>query len=198
MGMPTHLLPIFLAEAKRRVRQGCFASGAVSGLCDIRHGAESDRGSRPVFIWSPPAADGGLAVDGLFPEPTAPGVGLLWQGALQLVRPFKSENDRMRTFLKVSFAEKDQVKALGARWDPARKVWYVENVPDLARFAPWIPALSEPLQPTGARMSRSRAASVPSPQGVCADAWVSGAAVVVAGCGCEALPWEHCEHTLAV
>nr|WP_232102429.1 DUF5710 domain-containing protein [Stutzerimonas stutzeri] len=27
--------------------------------------------------------------------------------------------------MKVPFAEKDEAKALGARWDPQAKVWYV-------------------------------------------------------------------------
>jgi len=43
----------------------------------------------------------------------------------------------MRTDLAVPFAEKDQAKALGARWDPARKIWYVTDPADLAPFARW-------------------------------------------------------------
>lgn len=43
-------------------------------------------------------------------------------------------------FLKVPYAEKDEAKALGARWNQDRKVWYVpEGVPD-APFARWIVA----------------------------------------------------------
>ena len=40
----------------------------------------------------------------------------------------------MRTELNVSYKDKDKVKALGARWDSARKKWYVENIEDLNPF----------------------------------------------------------------
>ena len=43
-----------------------------------------------------------------------------------------------RTDLKVSYAAKDQAKALGARWDPAKKTWYVDAGVDLAPFREWI------------------------------------------------------------
>ena len=46
----------------------------------------------------------------------------------------------MRVNLKVPFAEKDEAKKLGARWDAARKIWYVENKPDMAPFARWAPS----------------------------------------------------------
>lgn len=41
----------------------------------------------------------------------------------------------MRTNLKVPFAEKDEAKKLGARWDAARKIWYVEDKLDMAPFS---------------------------------------------------------------
>lgn len=44
------------------------------------------------------------------------------------------------TYLVTAFSEKDQVKALGARWDPARRQWYVPDGRDLAPFATWLPA----------------------------------------------------------
>ncbi|MYM39533.1 UvrD-helicase domain-containing protein [Duganella qianjiadongensis] len=43
-----------------------------------------------------------------------------------------------RTYLTASFHEKDQVKALGAQFDMARRSWYVESGRDLAPFASWI------------------------------------------------------------
>lgn len=49
----------------------------------------------------------------------------------------------MRINLKCPFSEKDQAKALGARWDPARKVWYVENAADLAPFARWLAGVQQ-------------------------------------------------------
>lgn len=45
----------------------------------------------------------------------------------------------MRTNLIVPFAEKDTVRRLGAKWDGARKIWYVENVDNMKDFLPWIP-----------------------------------------------------------
>jgi Domain of unknown function (DUF5710) len=45
--------------------------------------------------------------------------------------------DPPRVWLDVPFAEKNQAKALGARWDPAIRRWYapVPAVTDLARWA---------------------------------------------------------------
>jgi hypothetical protein len=40
--------------------------------------------------------------------------------------------------LKVPYAEKDEAKALGARWNPTRKCWYVPDGKDNAPFARWI------------------------------------------------------------
>jgi DNA helicase-2/ATP-dependent DNA helicase PcrA len=40
--------------------------------------------------------------------------------------------------LKVPFAEKDSVKALGAEWDLARRVWYVKAGADLGPFMRWL------------------------------------------------------------
>ena len=45
----------------------------------------------------------------------------------------------MRTNLKVPYEEKDDAKKLGARWDAARKTWYVENVENIAKFMRWMP-----------------------------------------------------------
>lgn len=43
-----------------------------------------------------------------------------------------------RRWLDVPFAEKDEAKALGARWDPKARRWYAprEDVPELQRWAP--------------------------------------------------------------
>ena len=42
-----------------------------------------------------------------------------------------------KTYLNVPFAEKDAAKALGARWDPANKKWYIAADKDPAPFAKW-------------------------------------------------------------
>lgn len=39
--------------------------------------------------------------------------------------------------LNVPYAEKDAAKALGARWDPTKKKWYVPAGVDVAAFAKW-------------------------------------------------------------
>ena len=44
------------------------------------------------------------------------------------------------TYLNTSFKDREQVKALGARWDPAQKKWFVPAGRDLAPFATWLPA----------------------------------------------------------
>ena len=42
-------------------------------------------------------------------------------------------------FLVVPFAEKEEAKGLGARWDAASKKWYVPSDKDLAPFKRWMP-----------------------------------------------------------
>jgi len=44
-----------------------------------------------------------------------------------------------KIYLNVPYAEKDQAKALGARWDASRKKWYVPNNMDISIFAKWQP-----------------------------------------------------------
>jgi hypothetical protein len=42
-----------------------------------------------------------------------------------------------KNYLNVPYAEKDQAKALGARWDASRKKWYVPDNIDISAFAKW-------------------------------------------------------------
>ena len=44
----------------------------------------------------------------------------------------------MRINLKCPFSEKDRAKSLGAKWDMASKVWYIEDMEDLTPFMQWI------------------------------------------------------------
>jgi len=39
--------------------------------------------------------------------------------------------------LNVPYAEKDEARALGARWNPVKKRWYVPDGVDAAPFAKW-------------------------------------------------------------
>jgi Domain of unknown function (DUF5710) len=42
-----------------------------------------------------------------------------------------------KTYLNVSYAQKDAAKALGARWDAVNKKWYVPADMDITLFAKW-------------------------------------------------------------
>ena len=42
------------------------------------------------------------------------------------------------TFLNVPYAEKDEARALGARWNPGRKRWYVPAGVALDPFQKWL------------------------------------------------------------
>ncbi|WP_296952912.1 DUF5710 domain-containing protein [uncultured Massilia sp.] len=44
------------------------------------------------------------------------------------------------TFLNVPYAEKDEARALGARWNPGRKRWYVPTGVALEPFQKWLGA----------------------------------------------------------
>ena len=100
----------------------------------------------------------------------------------------------MRINLTTPFAEKDAVKALGARWDAAKKVWYITDVADLSPFARWIPDLEAATQNATDEAPRlvkaaPKASSHPSPGGNAKPI------VEVPHCGCNVLPWEDCVHT---
>jgi hypothetical protein len=98
----------------------------------------------------------------------------------------------MRIDLVTPFAEKDAVKALGARWDGAKKVWYVVDVPDLAPFLRWIPNLEAAGEPSGSAAKSTAKSSANQAPGV-----ITISAFVVPHCGCAVLPWEDCEHSAA-
>lgn len=46
----------------------------------------------------------------------------------------------MRVDLQVPFRDKDEARKLGAKWDAAKGVWYVENLEKLEPFLRWMPA----------------------------------------------------------
>ena len=47
------------------------------------------------------------------------------------------------TDLNVPFHEKDDAKRLGARWDAARKTWFLPDCTETAPFANWLPKRSD-------------------------------------------------------
>ena len=55
----------------------------------------------------------------------------------------------MRTELDVPFSHKDEAKALGAKWDRTKKIWYVPSGVNPEPFAEWLPGVdrSDPSAP---------------------------------------------------
>ena len=103
----------------------------------------------------------------------------------------------MRINLVTPFAEKDAAKALGARWDSAKKQWYIVDVADLTPFSRWIPKLdaakataiehtAPPNNPPTETVPIRRSAGV-----------VTTSTLKVVHCGCKVLAWEDCTHTAA-
>ncbi len=97
----------------------------------------------------------------------------------------------MRINLKVPFAQKEAAKELGARWDAARKIWYVIDPESLEIFSDWMPeadSASTPIPATPTKPSGS-AKALSSP-GV-----LTGPKVFQPQCTCAVQPWEDCPHT---
>lgn len=90
----------------------------------------------------------------------------------------------MRVNLNVPFEQKDQAKRLGAKWDAARRIWYVEDHPHLDHFAQWVPSLAkkksmEKWWQLQLEVAPCRPEPLPS----------------LPSCNCTSPPWEDCEHT---
>lgn len=98
----------------------------------------------------------------------------------------------MRISLVTPFAEKDEVKALGARWDGAKKVWYITDVPDLTPFMRWIPDIVAASELSGGPAKSVAKAPAKSSPGV-----ITKSTIAVQHCGCQVLPWEDCKHSTA-
>ena len=58
---------------------------------------------------------------------------------IQENHPAMTTNDD-RTYLAVPYAEKDDAKQLGAKWDRQAKAWYVPAGVDLEAFTAWLPS----------------------------------------------------------
>lgn len=81
-----------------------------------------------------------VRADGSQVETTAPvwpAAGATTAPAARPSAPARAKSAQAAAVLKVPFAEKDEAKALGARWDAAIKKWYVPAGVDLAPFARW-------------------------------------------------------------
>ncbi|MEC5386646.1 DUF5710 domain-containing protein [Uliginosibacterium sp. H3] len=97
----------------------------------------------------------------------------------------------MRFNLKVPFAEKDAAKALGARWDAASKLWYVEGKADMAPFAKWSPTPRDGAAPSSAAPSRAPVKA--KAQSASAGIVQIGSRYVELPRVCECLPWDVCD-----
>lgn len=98
----------------------------------------------------------------------------------------------MRINLNVPYAEKDAAKSLGAKWDMARRTWYLLDIEDLTPFMRWIPKMTDTFTPAPQRKAQNgryrRATKHAKPFGTTIS--------IKAYCGCDhVLPWEDCEHT---
>jgi hypothetical protein len=98
----------------------------------------------------------------------------------------------MRINLITPFAEKEAVKALGAKWDPAKKLWYITDVADLTPFMRWIPDLDAASESSGDAAKSTAKTPANSLPGV-----ITRPAIEVPHCGCQVLPWVDCEHSSA-
>lgn len=58
--------------------------------------------------------------------------------------------------LKVPFSEKDEAKALGARWNAEQKLWYVPQGIESAPFAKWFSAAASPVAAKAATTSPAK------------------------------------------
>lgn len=94
----------------------------------------------------------------------------------------------MRMNLKVPFAEKDEAKSLGARWDAARKLWYIDDKADMAMFSRWSPTPHEAAT-HAAPVAKRGTAAAPASAGMV----VVGRAYAERPRVCECLPWDDCD-----
>lgn len=103
----------------------------------------------------------------------------------------------MRVNLVAPYSEKEEVKALGARWDPTLKTWYVENVENLELFQRWLPGASTPPSGGGSLSKKSPSRTRKAAQtGAIPDFQLEPSArSALPDCACDALPWEDCVHT---
>lgn len=99
----------------------------------------------------------------------------------------------MRYDLKVPFAEKDAPKKLGARWDAANKLWYVQDKADMSPFAKWSPTPRDPAVPSASPAPRTARKTPDTSAGV----RVVGSQYREVARVCECLPWEICERCAA-
>lgn len=91
----------------------------------------------------------------------------------------------MTLYLDVPFRQKDEAKALGARWDPAARKWYAPTGVELALFDAWLPAPAPPVAPAMTAASRvagvepSGRGQAPTTKGIPLSQLLAGVAQIV-------------------
>ena len=104
-------------------------------------------------------------------------------GRYQGLRIATSTGKVMRINLKCPYQERRDAKLLGARWDGAKRVWYIEGVEDITPFMRWIESGPQSSRPARyVKPAKDRHA----PR-------TTGAYKPL--CDCDAIPWEDCDHT---
>jgi hypothetical protein len=107
-------------------------------------------------------------------------------------------------YLAVPYEQKDEARALGARWDSDRRLWWIDrrNIPLFPGVYRWIvgnPALRAQAQAADSFLRRQSAALQKRPKRKAQPrAEKAPTAVRLASCACQCLPWEDCEHSLAL
>ena len=94
-----------------------------------------------------------------------------------------------RFYLTVPFAQKDEAKGLGARWDPARKRWYVPDGVDRGLFERWVSEEPDSQQSSSSAYSEQRARA-PSQKQASAGVVISSSDPNFVPYSGEIPPWE--------
>lgn len=106
----------------------------------------------------------------------------------------------MRVYLNVPFAEKDDAKQHGARWDPVCAKWWI-NRHDIATH----PGIHRWIIDNAALAARAKAAfdfierkPPAKPNRVNSKPPVATRAsnFLLPTCACSTPPWDHCDHTI--
>lgn len=71
----------------------------------------------------------------------------------------------MKIYLRVPYVEKDEAKRLGAKWDVARRTWFVENAENLEPFLKWMPEhMTRPHERGKPAVADERSSAPPPPR----------------------------------
>ena len=111
----------------------------------FRAAADAEKIARLVFSYelgqeqaSDNTQDAGIQQEEPMPTPSGPAARL--PTMIRDTSPAIQAPSPERTYLAVPYAEKDEAKQLGAKWDRGEKAWYVPAGMDVEAFTPWMPA----------------------------------------------------------